>query len=125
MAVRNYLAAFLLCTIGLTAPVVAQADPLAELDALSKATVDPASGLALARDQAMRGDLVGAVASTERVIALNPGFDNALLFHISLLCRLDDPDGARAEAAELPAGPVAGDWAPAVAACGPGIRKGH
>ena len=100
---------------------MAQTGPIDELDSLSRATEDPGAGLSLARQQVARGDLIGAVATTERIIALHPESDDALLFHASLLCRLDDPDGARAEIAELPAG-RGGDWGPVVAACGPGIR---
>lgn len=118
MAIRNGVAT--LCLALLATPVVAQIDPLEELDTLSRTSADPSAGLALARDQVARGDLIGAVATTERIIALHPESDDALLFHASLLCRLDDPDGARAELAELHG--RAGDWAPVVAACGPGIR---
>ncbi|MEG3146901.1 hypothetical protein U1839_19800 [Sphingomonas sp. RT2P30] len=122
MATGWRVAAFWLAVAGSVAPVAAQIDPLAELDSLSQASVDPAAGLVLARQQVARGDLVGAVATTERIIALHPESDDALLFHVSLLCRLDDPAGARAELAELPAGRMRGDWSPVVAACGPGIR---
>ena len=119
MAIRNSIA---LLTLALCAtPVTAQIDPLSELDSLSLASADPGRGLALARQQVARGDFIGAVATTERIIALHPDSDDALLVHASLLCRLDDPDGARAEIAEL-RGARGGDWAPVVAACGPGMR---
>jgi thioredoxin-like negative regulator of GroEL len=120
MAIRNSVAA--LCLVLSATPAMAQIDPLDELDALSRATADTGAGLALARQQVARGDLTGAVATTERIIALHPESDDALLFHVSLLCRLDDSEGARAEIAELPAGRGGGDWGPVVAACGPGIR---
>ena len=119
MAIRNGVAAF--CLILSAIPAMAQTGPLDELDSLSRATADPGAGLALARQQVAQGDLTGAVATTERIIALHPESDDALLFHVSLLCRLDDIEGARAEIAELPAG-RGGDWGPVVAACGPGIR---
>jgi hypothetical protein len=122
MASRRWIAALWLALAGCASPAGAQIYPLAELDSLSRASVDPAAGLALARQQAARGDLFGAVATTERIIALHPESDDALLFHVSLLCRLDDPVGARAEIAEFPAGRAGGDWSPVVAACGPGIR---
>ena len=120
MAVRTYFAA--LCLIVGITPAGAQSDPLAELDSLSRASADPASGLALARRQIGIGDLVGAVATTERIIALHPESDDALLLHASLLCRLDDPAGARTELAELPAGRGGGDWTPVTMACGPTFR---
>lgn len=119
MAIRNSVAA--LCLILWTAPAAAQIDPLDELDYLSRSTEEPGAGLTLARQQVARGDLIGAVATTERIIALHPESDDALLFHASLLCRLDDPEGARTELAELPRG-RGGDRGPVVAACGPGIR---
>lgn len=122
MATGWKVAAFWLAVAGGAAPLAAQIDPLVELDSLSQASADSAAGLVLARQQVARGDLVGAVATTERIIALHPESDDALLFHVSLLCRLDDPAGARAELAELPAGRTGGDWSPVVAACGPGIR---
>lgn len=120
MVIRNGVAA--LCLILSAAPAMAQIDPLDELDALSRVTVDSRAGLDLARQQVARGDLSGAVATTERIIALHPESDDALLFHVSLLCRLDDIEGARAEIAELSAGRSSGDWGPVVAACGPGFR---
>ena len=119
MAIR--ISASLFALVLWATPVMAQGDPLSELDALSLASADPGRGLALARQQGARGDLMGAVATTERIIALHPESDDALLFHASLLCRLDDPLGARAEIAEL-RGARGGDWAPVVAACGPGMR---
>lgn len=122
MASRGYIALFWLAVASCAAPACAQGDPLAELDRLAETSVDPAAGLGLARQQVARGDLVGAVATTERIIAMHAESDDALLFHASLLCRLDDPEGARAEIAELPPGRTGGDWSPVVAACGPGIR---
>jgi Flp pilus assembly protein TadD len=102
MAIRHGIAA--LCLALSATPVMAQSDPLGELDELSRATADPRMGLALAHQQADRGDLIGAVATTERVIALHPESDEALIFHAGLLCQLDDPDGARTELVELAPG---------------------
>jgi len=111
-----------LCLVLATTPIAAQTDPLRDLDSLAQTTADPGAGMALARQQVARGDLIGAVATTERILALHPESDDALLFHASLLCRLDDPEGARAELAELRGVRIDGDWAPVIAACGPGIR---
>ena len=48
-----------------------------------------------------------------------------LLLHASLLCRLDDGEGARTEIAELRGRPIPGDaWREVVAACGPVARPG-
>ncbi|MEO7680825.1 MAG: hypothetical protein ABIS14_09060, partial [Sphingomonas sp.] len=70
MAIRHSVAA--LCLVLSASPVLAQLDPLDELDSLSRASADPGAGLALARQQVARGDLIGAVATTERIIALHP-----------------------------------------------------
>ncbi|OYY90099.1 MAG: hypothetical protein B7Y45_09450 [Sphingomonas sp. 28-66-16] len=82
-------------------PANAQADPAAEIDALARESAAPDAGLMLARKQVARGDLLGAVATLERVIMAYPRTDEAILFHASLLCRLDDPDGARVELDEV------------------------
>lgn len=79
----------------------ALADPVAELEALSRGTDTAASGLALARKQAAGGDLPGAMATLERVLINHPQVDEALLLHASLLCRLDDREGALIELDEL------------------------
>lgn len=121
MVIRNGVAA--LCLILLATPAMAQIDPLDELDSLSRATADPVSGLALANRQADRGDLIGALATTERIIALHPESDEALLVHAGLLCRLDDLDGARAELAEL--GPNARGGSPVRMICDTGVRRGN
>ncbi|MES2441806.1 MAG: tetratricopeptide repeat protein [Pseudomonadota bacterium] len=75
--------------------------------------------MTLADRQRAEGDLVGAVATLERVLLANPGADEARLIHASLLCRLDDPAGARVEIGQL-AGHAVADaaWAEVVAACG-------
>lgn len=121
MAMRKSVAAF--CLVLWAVPIGAQNDPLRELDSLAQTTADPGAGMVLAHQQVARGDLIGAVATTERIIALHPESDDALLFHASLLCRLDDREGARAELAELQGIRITGDWAPVNAACGPGILE--
>jgi Flp pilus assembly protein TadD len=102
-----------------SSPAGAQVDPAAELDPLAQASSDPADGLALARRQREAGDLLGAVATLERVMLMHPGAVEARIFHASLLCRLDDPDGARGELNRL-AGLAISDeiWAEVTAACG-------
>lgn len=80
-------------------PAMAQADPTAELDALSQEWVQAGPGVALVRRQIGAGDLMAAVATLERVLMGDA--DAALLLHASLLCRLDDRDGARAELVAL------------------------
>jgi len=75
----------------------AAAETPAALDSLSRATATEEEGLMLARKQAAEGDLVSALASTERVLINHPQDAEALLLHASLLCRLGDPKGYRVE----------------------------
>lgn len=84
--------AVLLCA---SAPLAAET--LDELDALADRTADETSGLALAREQAARGEWLEALASLERVLALFPKSHEARLDHAVLLCRVGDPQGAEAE----------------------------
>jgi Flp pilus assembly protein TadD len=69
----------------------------AELDALVKATAQPATGIALARRQRGSGDMLDALATLERVIINSPQSNEARLLHAALLCRLDDHRGANVE----------------------------
>src|ERR1044072_3337022 len=63
------------CLPVVASPALALADPVAELDALSRASTAAATGLALARKQAGGGDLLGAVATLERVLISHPESD--------------------------------------------------
>jgi len=103
-------------------PAMAQADPTAELDALSQEWVQAGPGVALVRRQIGAGDLMAAVATLERVLMGDA--DAALLLHASLLCRLDDRDGARAELVALDLPVPAAAWAEVTAACGAMPRPG-
>lgn len=118
---RGYLFALIVASAsGLTSfPAHAQDDPAAELDPLAQATAQVAPGLALAREQTAAGDLIGAAATLERILLAHPDADEARLMHAGLLCRLDDPAGARAEIDQFAGRPVS-DRARAdlVAACG-------
>lgn len=80
---------------------VAPADGVAGLDALSYATDNPETGIALASNEAAAGDLLDALATLERVLLNHPGNDAAQIFHASLLCRLDDFHGAELEFEKL------------------------
>ena len=102
---------------GLLSPAaLAQDDPAA----LAAATAQLDSGVALARRQAAASDLLGALGTLERVLFAFPEAVPPRLLYASLLCRLDDPEGA-----ELELGLLAGkriddsDWAGVAAACGP------
>jgi thioredoxin-like negative regulator of GroEL len=111
------LCALLACVWGV--PASAQTDPIAQLDALVDATSKPGSGMTLARSQIADGELTGAVATLERVLMNDPTADDALLLHASLLCRLDDSAGARAEIAEIKSRVPDRGWSEVTASCGP------
>ena len=109
-----------LAALGFAAPAQAQVDPAAEIDRMIDASQGVGPAMDLARQQIAADDLIGAVATLERLLVDHPEADDALLLHVSLLCRLDDAPGARAELAELDK--VKGSdaaWAEVRAACGP------
>jgi hypothetical protein len=100
----------------LAAPVAAQT--LEELDTLVQASAKPKEGLALARSQAAAGAWLDALATLERVLAADPKHKHSRLLHASILCRLDDADGAKLEFARLKSGDFKkAEWAEAVAPC--------
>ena len=100
------------------APALAQDDPAAELDALSRETATGAGGLALARSQSGSGDLLGALATIDRILMTEPTAGQALLLRASLLCRIDDKAGGAAQFARLRKRDFArNDWAQASQAC--------
>ena len=82
-------------------PVPAFAQSLEDLDRLVQASVKPADGLALARSQASSGALLDALATLDRVLAVEPKHKQARQLHASLLCRIDDRDGAAVEFSRL------------------------
>ena len=105
-----------LSAAGAVSPALAQDDP----GALAAATERLDSGVALARSQIAASDLLGALGTLERVLLAHPQVVPPRLLYASLLCRLDDRQGA-----ELELGLLAGkriedsDWAGVTAACGP------
>ncbi|MFM5895423.1 MAG: tetratricopeptide repeat protein [Novosphingobium sp.] len=99
-------------------PHCAAAQSLEALDQLVLASAKPADGLALARSQAGSGALLDALATLERVLLTDPGNKPASLLHASILCRIDDRDGAAAEFARLKAKDYKKpEWAAARAPC--------
>lgn len=89
-------------------------------DALAAATLQVDSGLALARRQIAAADLTGALGTLERVLFAHPEEVPPRLLYASLLCRLDDRQGAELELGLLAGKPIAdSDWAGVAAACGP------
>lgn len=77
--------------------VPASSQTLEQLDALSDQAADEQSGIALARNQAERGELLEALATIERVFTRFPKSAEARFDHARLLCRIGDPQGARVE----------------------------
>jgi hypothetical protein len=92
-------------------------------DALVDASRQVDSGLALANRQIAANDLLGALGTLERVQLAHPEAVPPRLVYLSLLCRLDDREGAEVELGLLAGQPIAdADWTGVVAACGPMTR---
>jgi hypothetical protein len=99
----------------------AQEDP----DTLVTASQQVGSGVALARRQIAATDLTGALGTLERVLFAHPEAVPPRLLYASLLCRLDDRQGAELELGLLAGKPIAdADWAGVAAACGSVPRPG-
>ncbi len=91
-----------------------------DTDALTAATLQVDSGMALARRQIAASDLTGALGTLERVLFGHPEAVPPRLLYASLLCRLDDRQGAELELGLLAGKRIAeADWSGVVAACGP------
>ncbi|HYD36780.1 MAG TPA: hypothetical protein VEA60_04155 [Allosphingosinicella sp.] len=96
-----------------------------DVDAEVAATRQVGSGMALARSQIAASDLTGALATLERVLFAFPETLPPRLLYASLLCRLDDRQGAELELGLLAGKRIADpDWAGVTAACGPIPRPG-
>ena len=121
MAVRTsvLLAGLLAWGSAALSAVPAAADPAAALDGLSRSSDKIETGMAAAEKLWVAGDGLGALAALERLMIAHPEAHGALLKHASLLCRLDDRDGAKVEFDELDRSEFpAGAWASATAPCG-------
>lgn len=117
MILRLALYTFAICIPLWIAP--ARAETIEQLDWLSQMAGRPGSGLQLASDQAARGELLDALATLERVLTTHPEAKEAQLRHASLLCRVDDREGAGAEFSRLKERDFGKrDWIEARAACG-------
>jgi hypothetical protein len=105
-----------LSAVALLSPAApAQEDP----DSLVAATRQLDSGVALARRQIAAADLTGALGTLERVLFATPEAVPPRLLYASLLCRLDDRQGAELELSLLAGKRIADpDWAGVTAACG-------
>ncbi|MEO7247224.1 MAG: hypothetical protein ABIW31_02120 [Novosphingobium sp.] len=113
-----------LCLPLLLVGAAASAQSISELQALSRAGEQPASGIALAHKQAADGYLLDALSTLERVILNSPNGDEARLYHASLLCQLDDRQGAMVEFEALHGHNIsAAAWSEATAPCN--VKKGR
>lgn len=100
----------------LSSAAFAQDDP----DALAAATRQLDGGMTLARRQIGASDLLGALGTLERVLFAYPEAAPPRLLYASLLCRLDDRQGAELELGLLAGKAIAdSDWAGVASACGP------
>jgi len=77
--------------------IPASSQTLEQLDALSDETANEQTGMALARTQTERGQLLEALATIERVLTLFPRSAEARFNHAMLLCRVGDPQGGLIE----------------------------
>src|SRR3954471_9965089 len=99
----------------LSPAALAQDDP----DALAAATEQVESGMALARREIAGADLPGALGALERVLFAHPEAVPPRLLYASLLCRLDDRQGAELELGLLAGKAIADpDWTGVEAAWG-------
>jgi hypothetical protein len=110
------------------APAAAQRAPT-DIDTLIGAALSPDTGLTLARAQIGERDLLGAAGTLERVLLAHPEAVPPRLLYASLLCRLDDREGAEVELRTLDGYALAdADWAEVADACGtiarPSPRRG-
>jgi len=99
-------------------PAAAQRAP-ADVETLIAAPLSPDTGMSLARAQIADRDLLGAVGTLERLMIAHPEAVPPRLLYASLLCRLDDLEGAEVEVAALNGHPIAeADWTEVTRACG-------
>jgi thioredoxin-like negative regulator of GroEL len=114
---RSLLSLLMLASALASCPV--RAETPEQLDQIVDAMPDAASGLALANQQAARGDVLEAIATLERLLARDPKAQDARLAHAVMLCRIDDrPGGAVALTKLKKKKHSKADWAAALSACG-------
>lgn len=118
--------ALMLATLGLLVGAhAAHAEIPDALDQQLAASGSATAALGLARQQADGGQLLEALATSERVLFLDPKLKAALLLHATLLCRLDDAKGAAAEFSLIRQHDYPkDDWRAAAAQC-PAVFAGH
>src|SRR4051812_1730247 len=96
-----------------------------DADAMIAASQQVDTGMALAGRQIGARDLLGALGTLERVLFAHPEAVPPRLLYASLLCRVDDAEGATVELSQLGGQQIAdADWAIVTAACGQVPRPG-
>jgi hypothetical protein len=101
-------------------PVQAQSTGVETPELLSDAALQVDTGMALARRQIGDADLMGATGTLERVLFAHPDAPEPRLLYASLLCRLDDSEGASVELLLIRPDAIAEDaWREVTDACGP------
>lgn len=96
MAASLVRTAIALAALGCMA-LPAHGETLEELDRLSDLSIDEASGIAMAMEQAGRGEYLDALATLERLLGEHPKNREARLIHAIFLCDIDDKQGGLVE----------------------------
>jgi hypothetical protein len=118
LKMRCCLLALGFAAAALSAPAAAQTAPT-DPDTLISAALSPGTGMSLARAQIADRDLLAALGTLERVLLAHPEAVPPRLLYASLLCRLDDREGAEVELGLLGGQAVAdADWTEVTSACG-------
>ena len=84
---------YLKCLACASAMVIASpvmADTPEQLDVLSDVSTQEEGGILFARNQASRGEWLEAIGTLERVLAIAPKSQEALLLQAFYLCKVDD-----------------------------------
>jgi hypothetical protein len=103
---------------GFATPASAQAQDEQAIDALIDES-SPQRAIATAQAQTANGDLLGAAATLERALLVDPNANDARLMYAATLCRLGDPRGAHSEIAKLDRQAISDSaWSEAERACG-------
>ena len=98
---RPLTMAAILLVAGAVLGSTAGAETPEELDVLSDLSADESAGVALAQEQASRGEWLEALATLERVLAEHPKSRSARLLHALYLCNVDDRMGGAVEYGKL------------------------
>ena len=122
---RHYFSALNLALIPLLWAQVAHAQDT-DVSAIT-ATVDQSSSdagaIAAARQQGDAGELLAAAGILERRLLASPDSNDVRIWYATMLCRLDDPQGARGELKLLDRQKFSEDaWSAMTTACGPQSR---